>query len=253
MIGFLISPSMAAKGSPDRKSPRRRLRRRHKRGDQKLVVGQTIRPGRGSAPERRGRGGKTARFFTRRTSRAPRFGSPDSWCSGTDCAVPNGNPRSCSSCRSCGGCARAVQTAARHARNCPSGRARRRGTPPKSAQATAALLQPPAAIPQRRLPAHLYRIACSALWGYTSGYCAADAPCTAVHGHSERCSGCSARALSVRRCRQRSPAEKPRSRTDAVFRALYLRTMDVTKNGMPIPNWAPVLGQIVLLFPDSGF
>jgi putative transposase len=40
---------------------------------------------------------------------------------------------------------------------------------------------------------------------------------------------------------------------DAVFRALYLRTTDVTKNGMPIPNWAPVLGQIVLLFPDSGF
>jgi hypothetical protein len=47
----------------------------------------------------------------------------------------------------------AVQTTARHARNCPSRRARRRGAPPKSAQATAALLQPPAAIPRRRSPA----------------------------------------------------------------------------------------------------
>jgi putative transposase len=32
---------------------------------------------------------------------------------------------------------------------------------------------------------------------------------------------------------------------DAVFRALYLRTMDVTKKWtMPVPNWALVLGQI---------
>ncbi len=38
---------------------------------------------------------------------------------------------------------------------------------------------------------------------------------------------------------------------DAVFRAVYLRTMDVVKKWtMPVPNWALVLGQLDLLFPD---
>ena len=38
---------------------------------------------------------------------------------------------------------------------------------------------------------------------------------------------------------------------DAVFRAVYLRAMDVVKKWtMPVPNWSLVLGQIVLMFPD---
>ena len=38
---------------------------------------------------------------------------------------------------------------------------------------------------------------------------------------------------------------------DAVFRAVYLRSMDVVKKWtMPVPNWSLVLGQIVLMFPD---
>ena len=38
---------------------------------------------------------------------------------------------------------------------------------------------------------------------------------------------------------------------DAVFRALYLRTMDVARKWtLPVPNWALVLGQIEMLFPE---
>lgn len=38
---------------------------------------------------------------------------------------------------------------------------------------------------------------------------------------------------------------------DAVFRALFLRTIDIEKKWtMPIPNWSLVLGQLVALFPD---
>ena len=38
---------------------------------------------------------------------------------------------------------------------------------------------------------------------------------------------------------------------EAVFKALFLRTMDVVKKWtLPIPNWALVLGQIDILYPD---
>lgn len=38
---------------------------------------------------------------------------------------------------------------------------------------------------------------------------------------------------------------------DAVFKALFLRIMDIVNNWtMPIPNWALVLGQLHVLFPD---
>lgn len=38
---------------------------------------------------------------------------------------------------------------------------------------------------------------------------------------------------------------------EAVFRALFLRTMDVVKKWtMSVPNWSLVLGQLVVLFPD---
>ena len=38
---------------------------------------------------------------------------------------------------------------------------------------------------------------------------------------------------------------------DSVFRAVYLRAMDVAKKWtVPVPNWSLVLGQIDLLFPD---
>ncbi len=37
------------------------------------------------------------------------------------------------------------------------------------------------------------------------------------------------------------------------FCALYLRTMDVTKNGMSIANWALVLRTDRFVIPDSGF
>ena len=38
---------------------------------------------------------------------------------------------------------------------------------------------------------------------------------------------------------------------DAVFRAIYLRTMDLVKKWtMPVPNWSLVLGQLHLMFPD---
>lgn len=41
---------------------------------------------------------------------------------------------------------------------------------------------------------------------------------------------------------------------DAVFRAVFLRTMDVVKKWtMPVPNWSLVLGQIDLMFPDLLF
>ena len=37
---------------------------------------------------------------------------------------------------------------------------------------------------------------------------------------------------------------------ESLFKALYLRIMDVTKKWtMPVPNWAVILGQLVLLFP----
>jgi len=38
---------------------------------------------------------------------------------------------------------------------------------------------------------------------------------------------------------------------EAVFKALFLRVMDIVKKWtMPVPNWALVLGQIDLLFTD---
>ena len=38
---------------------------------------------------------------------------------------------------------------------------------------------------------------------------------------------------------------------DSVFKALFLRILDITKKWtMPVPNWALVLGQLDLLFPD---
>jgi len=38
---------------------------------------------------------------------------------------------------------------------------------------------------------------------------------------------------------------------EAVFKALFLRTMDIIKKWtMPVPNWALVLGQIDILYPD---
>ena len=38
---------------------------------------------------------------------------------------------------------------------------------------------------------------------------------------------------------------------EAVFKALFLRVMDIAKKWtMPVPNWAIVLGQLDLLFPD---
>jgi transposase-like protein len=39
---------------------------------------------------------------------------------------------------------------------------------------------------------------------------------------------------------------------EAVFKALYLRITDVTKKwSMPIPNWAIILGQLNILFPET--